>query len=363
MISLDDLAKKAKARIGQAYDQVNTVDGGKSYQTRQVSHPTVQLVPAHFIPYADPRQAMQPAVTAPAADTSYSHAVQTVGTQWGLGGLRSLMGLTQGVSGLYDLMTPGTGTNRISHGLDHFAQTTDQTAHAEAAANGISPHGQQALRMAYKGGQLSTDAFSMGVGGEAIEGAIHSVPVLSRLSSMGVHTLRPANAVNVGLQTGLDVGQQASKGHPITLEDILLSGAGNVGLNSGVPATGYGFKQGAQALKPMIRPAVDTVADTAIRTGRKASDAVIGGLNIKPSRAIPDEAVQAASRVREAQLRHSAMDIDPQDLAVYNQLHKVLGSSPNDPTIVDKLISDRRLWQEQGRRQIIKQDNAIRGTR
>jgi hypothetical protein len=370
MALLPNLANKAKARAGQLYDQIIMIDGGKSYQTRQVSRPTVQVTPNQFIPYADPTQAMVPGQRALAADTSYGHALQTVGTQWGLGGLRSLTGQLQGVSGIYDLMTPGDGTNRISQGLDRFAHTTDQTAHNEAQAGSPTHSGQHALDWAYKGGQLGTDALSTALSGAGIEAAGHATPLLSRLSGMGVNTLRPANLANITAQTGLDVGAEASKGRPITLEDALLSGGSNLAMNSGLPAASYGVHQGAQAAKPMLRQGVNAIADAFLQAahemGHHATNTAAGALNIKPNRKIPDSVLQAAQRVRDAQLGQNdgdVMDIHPDDMAVYNGLHTYLGTNVNDPTVIDKLIRDRRVWREEGRGRVNQETNAIKGVR
>jgi hypothetical protein len=69
------------------------------------------------------QQTPQPASTAqPSIAHRLDRAVSTVGA----GALRSATGLGQGLSGLYDLATPGTGTNRLSQGLNNYAKSIDQ---------------------------------------------------------------------------------------------------------------------------------------------------------------------------------------------------------------------------------------------
>ena len=175
------------------------------------------------------------------------------GTGLGLGGVRSLTGLAQGVSGLYDLATPGTGTNRFSKGLDNFAKFTDQTAQNEGVGN------------AYKVGQFGTDALTFAAGGALAKGIAKipqvakvanpalnvgnkvSAPIVSklpqtaggRIAGAGVkaftNPVAQANAVGF---TALTTGQDASKGRDISPQGVATNLAMNEGFNVGLPVAG-----------------------------------------------------------------------------------------------------------------------------
>jgi hypothetical protein len=87
--------------------------------------------------------------------------LRNAGTAIGLGGVRSGVGFGQALSGLYDLATPGTGTNRFSKKLDNVAKFVDNTATNEGVNNPL-----------YHAAQAGTDALQFAVGtGEAKLGA------------------------------------------------------------------------------------------------------------------------------------------------------------------------------------------------
>lgn len=175
------------------------------------------------------------------------------GTGLGLGGVRSLTGLAQGATGLYDLATPGVGTNRFSKKLDDFAKFTDQTAQAEGVGN------------AYKVGQFGTDALTFAAGGAALKSATKipqvakvanpvinvgnkiSAPIVNklpqtaggRIAGAGVKAFtNPVNQANAVGFTALTTGQDASKGRDISPQGVAANLAMNEGFNVGLPVAG-----------------------------------------------------------------------------------------------------------------------------
>lgn len=82
--------------LEEAAAQVNPFDNGKTAATVRASRP------------APP--AVTPSQNAPSAPSpSVGDRARHIGTGIGLGGLRSFTGLGQGLSGLYDLASPGKG--------------------------------------------------------------------------------------------------------------------------------------------------------------------------------------------------------------------------------------------------------------
>lgn len=121
------------------------------------------------------RDVIQPVQTA-ARDTGGAIAttnrfLNTAGT----GVQRSIIGTGQGLSGLTDLATPGTGTNRVSDYLNRSAHNIDITGHK-------SP-----FPAAYKIGQGTGDLATFSGGGEiasALKGTAKSIPIVAKTASV-----------------------------------------------------------------------------------------------------------------------------------------------------------------------------------
>lgn len=389
--------------LDEATAEVNPFDGGKNAASVRASRPakTAQLPTRsqrQFVPMRDPNKAFidVPAKPKPVpkVDTSFTTKLKQAGTMQGLGALRSATGLAQGVSGLYDLASPGTGTNRFSKKLDTFAKSTDDTAAAEAEANTSTEAGKKAALNAYKGYQGATDVLSFAAGDAAFKGvgtvankgsaAVRQTTKLvrpvtaafergvdaldngnraQRVAGVAARTFKPSSLINTAANTGVDLGAEASKGRDISAGDVAVSAGMNIGINTGLPVASKLISEHANAVKPLVRPAVDAVADVAQKgaraTGDYLSDMGTAAFNIKPHRGVPDEFVAAADRVRTAQSMNAGQEIDPNDLAMYRQLQEKIGSDVNDPGLVDKIIRDRRVWAEEGRSRIIEEENAI----
>lgn len=260
---------KLKKWLEGAKAQINPFDNGKTFQTVQ----------QHGASYTPPRPAQRVAQTVQTAPSQPSKA-ERVGLTIGLGGLRSVTGLAQGFSGLYDLASPGTGTNRLSKNLDSFAKQVDSTAKAEK----INPAG-------YKASQFGSDVLSFVAGGAAAKAAskiptvakfvnpVNNVankisnPVVNRLAQGNTisriaapavkATFTPSNLANTAGFTGLTTGADASKGRDISAKTVAGNFAQNLAFNAGIPAAGQvgrelipGLKKAGNALSmdtPEIR--------------------------------------------------------------------------------------------------------------
>lgn len=199
-------------------------------------------------------------------------------TGLGLGAVRSLVGTGQGLSGIYDLLTPGEGTNRVSKKLDEAAKFVDETAKNEAVGN------------IYKAGQVGTDLLTFlvpgaiakaatkapaagkalslyGKGNKAVETVAAKVASKgtagSKVAARVIEGATPQSALNIGTGALFDVGTEASKGRDISPADV----AASVGLNTvagvGLPVAGQTLAEGGKAVKKLgsrkTTKAIDTI--------------------------------------------------------------------------------------------------------
>jgi hypothetical protein len=171
---------------------------------------------------------------------------------FGLGMGRSAIGTGQAVSGLVDLASKGTGTNRVSKLLDRGAKNLDTFA----AQQGVTP--------AYKVGQLTGDTaqfFSPGVAlkgaavandagkaaklvnglakyDKAVGGMKFSNDLIGRTAgTITKNTLGSSGLINTAVGTLQDMGQGSSKGEKMTPQRIATDIAMNAGMNI-APALG-----------------------------------------------------------------------------------------------------------------------------
>lgn len=197
-----------------------------------------------------------------------SRAISSVGA----GTLRSGVGTVQGASGLYDLVTPGTGTNRLSKQADRAAVSLDRSA--KDLENPI----------AYKGGQLATELLGFKGAGAVAKRGVAKSPQLTRATGMAVtkvanatenlyntgargriaaNTIRSAaNPANLAAETAVTskyIGEDASKGRQITparvATDVAVGGAFNVG----APLAGNLIKEAVQPTTRLVKSAVNKV--------------------------------------------------------------------------------------------------------
>lgn len=205
---------------------------------------------------------------APSLRQNIENAVGTVGL--GLG--RSGIGTAQGISGMYDLMTPGKGTNRFSQSLDTRAKRFDQIQ-----------KDQNRSSIGYKSAQFLGDAGTFLAGGavanaaikgatkapavvklannKAVQTAFKPITKTNSLANKGINALSqkgpagritavaarnakmPGNIAETAVDTGIGVGQMASKGQQVRPQDVALQAAISTGFNVGLPGTAQGVKE------------------------------------------------------------------------------------------------------------------------
>lgn len=246
--------------LEEAAAQVNPFDNGKTAATVRASRPA----PPAVTPSQNATSAPSPSV---------GDRARHIGTGIGLGGLRSFTGLGQGLSGLYDLASPGKGTNRFSKKLDKLARETDATAKAENIATPL-----------YKGSQLGTEAltFAAGAAGAKLAGyAGKGLPMVTKtakftepvssaigkvttnLASRGVGgriaaqtikgAVNPANNVANVAMTAKYTGEEASKGRDISPGSVATNLAAGTAFNVGLPAAGAVIKEAVRPTTNLIK--------------------------------------------------------------------------------------------------------------
>lgn len=219
-ISLRNIGKKLTDFGSRAYDQVNMLDNGRTWQQRTPTNNRSVL-----------EQATRPVV----------RTVQPLST----GYQRSIAGLGESLGGLYDLATPGLGTNRFTKNFTVAGQLKD----IEAKQKQYNP-------LLYKGGQFSGElaqiAATAGLGNLARGGQLTTtkvVPrVLPRATSVTGKTVqflkKPGVVTNIASNVAQNSGFRTARGIKNTPEAVALDTA----LSVAIPATVSLVGQGATAI-------------------------------------------------------------------------------------------------------------------
>lgn len=341
-------AQPQRNLASRAYDQANMLDGGRTFK---------QAVPANTQPLwkqatnngatnAIGNTVLKPIASVPArveraaTQTAVGRGAQTVG----LGAARSGIGTLQAVSGLYDLASRGTGTNRLSDALKNAAVNVDETVKAE----GSNP-------WLYKGAQALSDGLQFAVGAGVVKagaravleapkvgaaaGAVAKVApyiekqVASRTANLAqkgfggrVVATGLQNAVKPGYQASnaafnaMQTGKEASQGQQITPAGVTTSlVAGAVAL----PLAGALVKQSAA---PVINKAT---------TGLRNANL------IAPSRLSSQEVTNLSTFSNQARSGNMMDDV------TYNNgvtAANKAGIDYRDPNAVDNLVGAHRTY-------------------
>lgn len=184
-------------------------------------------------------------------------SVPKVGLATGLAGSRLGIDALQGLSGLYDLVTPGTGTNRVTKGLNNTARNIDQTAQN----NGVNP--------AYRIMQAALTPAAFYAPGAAVsklsKGADildKTVPILdngravNRIANAGLQGLKPLNAINAAVGTAGTLGQMSGQGQDINPVNGSLVAALNLAAPLALPASGQATLEAPGAARNLYNKGV-----------------------------------------------------------------------------------------------------------
>jgi hypothetical protein len=266
---IDDRKKQAGRAVdvvsrgaSRTFDQVNGFDNGRTWQQRTPTNTR--------------------SVRGQAQQQAYNAVAGT-----GVRAVRSATGLLQAGSGLADLASPGTGTSRVSQGLDQFAKFTDAKAKSKGVNTayqvtalpmellgfgGLAKAGTKVVAKApniVQNGIKVADKFVDSKTANLIKkGGAGSVVGASIKSGAKL----PNQLAEVGF-TGKLIGEDASKGREITPQRVATDIALGAGANFGLPALGQAIKLGVRST-----PGVKTtkaVKDSATKTAtiaKKAAD-------------------------------------------------------------------------------------------
>lgn len=256
----------------------------------------------------------------------------------GLGLYRSAVGTGQGLSGLYDLATPGKGTNRLSKALDVKAKRADEIA-TQQNRSGFGYKGAQFFgdALTFTGGAPVIKGASavLGTGAKMIPGASKviapttnlvskvskpltavSTPVSKgiatttanlankgaggRIAAQAIQTgVSKPQLMNTGVDMGLGLGQMASKGQDIGWKDVALQGGISAGFGVGMPAA-------AQAVKEVIQPTTKLVTGMA-RGAQNINTPPNINNPLAPKMVTPDGQMVSVPKAREVNARSESV--------------------------------------------------------
>lgn len=187
---------------------------------------------------------------------------------------RTLTGLGQDVSGAVDLISPGTGTNRVSKALDTRAKAIDQVARdrnvestyraaqvplnvAAFAAPGIG-QAPAAAMVAAKAPRLvtATTRLAQPVNKvvDNVAGKLAQQGAGGRIAAAGVRGAATAPMVtNTAVGTVMDLGGESGKGRDISPTDVAISAAANTGMAAGLPMGAQAVRETVRAVGPTTR--------------------------------------------------------------------------------------------------------------
>jgi hypothetical protein len=322
------------------YDQGNMLDGGRTFKQRT---PTVDHVNQSGL-----NQLTHNGLTNVAGYAAQSLPQATVKVF--SPAARSVIGTAQGLSGLYDLASPGVGTNRFSKALDWQAKQLDKAPHLS------EPY--------YKVGQGVTDLAQFATGAGELK-ALASAPKVAKgiapvakvagkynkaVDKLVAPTIRDGNlfartgaratknilnpsmqAANVGF-TGLQAGKEASTGRDVSP----LGVATNLAVGGLVfPAAGA---VGTETIKPVVQAGakgIQLTKDLGLTRPTKLTNAEL-------------TASQKVLAARSGQI--STMDITPQDAKLFYDSQVKLGVQPGTPegfSVVDQALGAHRTFETQ----------------
>lgn len=193
---------------------------------------------------------------------------------------RSGLGTAQGLSGLYDLISPGQGTNRFTKAAQNQAARTDNYV----ADRNLS-------RPVYQGAQFGTDVATFVAGGAPLEKGVGAVtntlgklpggaartsaavrmatsgPVGSEAIRAGKYLTNPSTIASIVSDVALSSGQRSAQGQAVTGRTV-----GMDALASAIPATAAGATgRAVNKVAPGIADATRTVSRNTYDPGTAAS--------------------------------------------------------------------------------------------
>lgn len=198
--------------------------------------------------------------------------LRDAGMATALGTMRGAVDIGQAASGAYDLISRGTGTNRVSKRLDSYAKALDSTAKNEGLNANYNVMQAPVQVGAFMAPGVGWQLAGAKVAAKAPKAAAVFNPVTKavakkagqleqrgakgRILATGLKSGTSAPlVVDAGVGIGYDLGLQSGKGQDISPLDVGISAAANYGAVTALPMVGQGLVEGAKAAKPAAKAA------------------------------------------------------------------------------------------------------------
>lgn len=338
---LNQLADAARKKAQQAY---NTASGNRQQvatnpiqvrqQIQNAKYGVLANNPAkqqQFIRSVAPPRPQNPLQN---IGGGFVHGLPTLGMAAG----RTVLDVGQGVSGLVDLASKGTGTNRVSDFLDTRAKQLDQMARNrnvqgsyEAAQiplniSAFAVPGLATSKLGKVGAvtKLAKPVTSLNAkAGKAIDAMKFSDDVIGRTAhAITKNVATPQSLMNTAYGTLSDLGRESGKGNDVSPISAAITGAANLGMAGALPGVAHLAGEGARAVVPTTK-----------LVGQKLASPEV--LNIKPfPRVRPEEHVASTKLQAVREGYHDGMDVTPEDVQLANKFYKKAGIDPRDANAI-----------------------------
>lgn len=219
--------RKAEASLKAANQQIQA---GKGFKYGKLASPQARQQ------YVENNKTPTFNLASATAKSFFTKAVPTVGA----GAARSAVGGLEGLSGTYDLFTPGKGTSRVTKGLvgaggavDRFVDRNnlDKTGYKISQATGDLA--QFLAPSAVAQGLSKAGKFS-----KAAKFASSTAPLINKGGRFARYASTPANVLNTAIATGKQQGYLTARDKDVNAKTVGASVAGNLALGAGLNMAG-----------------------------------------------------------------------------------------------------------------------------
>jgi hypothetical protein len=344
--------KSVSDLLSRAYDQVNPLDQGKSWQNRtpRTTGNVGQQIQRNIT------NTGERLLTNVSNKVASNKVVAPV--TYGVG--RSAAGTGEGLGGLFDLATPGKGNNRFGQGAKNIGATADSIVKAG-----------NYNKYLYKGGQAGGDVATFLIGGGPLtKGVTKAGQVGSKLpyaskalnyaddlakngtriqkaAAGGVRYLaRPDVASDIIADTGLNAGLRANRGKDVSPQSMAVDAGTSIAFGGALGLAGKGAKEAAKPVvrglrdKSIIRPSRLNDAEVAdLSNFRQASGGMMDDNTYKAGKAAANKAgvdYRDTTKVDELLGAHKTYDTRK----TQKQAGSVGGDNSNQPTIKNVLTGE-----------------------
>lgn len=203
-----------------------------------------------------------------------------------LGIARSLVGTGEGISGLYDLATPGKGNNRVGKVVRRGGELADQ----QVKDKNLNP-------WVYQGSQVATDVAQFAIPGSAMSRGASEAAKGASLAGRAVrYFARPDVLTDIVTDAAMSTGLRSNRGQDISPSSVATDAGISAAFGGALGAVAYGARKGARYAK-------DNLPSAARRVKQLVKD-VVG------KRKLGDDALQVISNTEDENLIKAVIESD-----------------------------------------------------